>query len=363
MKSLFDNCAIGTMSLRNRLVRSATWENMTTPDGHMTERLYAIYDELARNEVGMIITGHANVVSEERPNPGMMGIYDNSFIGEYRKLTDMVHEHDSRIVLQIAYGGTKTTHNVGERTIFAPSDVPERSTGTYGTPMTRDDIKYIINAFAAAGRRARESGFDGVEIHAAHTYLINQFLSPYYNRRDDKYGGSLGNRMRFLVEIYAAMRKAVGASYPILVKLTSSEFFEGGLTFEETREISKTMEKLGVDGLEMSGNIHGKAKSMAGKVFDGHELQRQGYFAEYGKVISQDVDIPVITVGGLSTPAHIEAMLNETGIEMFGFSRPLLTEPDLFKRWKEGDETRVKCVRCSKCRTPEGNYCTVFSKK
>lgn len=360
MKTLFENCRLGSLNLKNRLVRSATWENMTTENGHMTPRLHSIYKTLAENEVGLIITGYANVVAEEQPNPGMMGIYDDFFISDYRKLTNAVHEHDSRIILQIAYGGTKTTYNVGERTIFAPSNVPERSTGTCGMPMTKDEIKYIVNAFAQAGRRAKEAGFDGVEIHAAHTYLINQFLSPFYNRRTDEYGGSLQNRMRFLIEIYEEMRKLVGDDYPILVKLTASEFFEGGLTFDETRLICFALEKMGVDGLEISGNIHGKAKSMSGQCYDGHELKKQGYFTEYGDIISRDVNVPVITVGGLANPEHLESMLNETNIALFGFCRPLLAEPDLFKRWKNGDRRAAKCVHCSKCRTADGNYCTIF---
>ena len=362
MKTIFDACALGSLTVKNRLVRSATWENMTTSDGHMTDRLYAVYEELAKAEVGMIITGYANVVAEEQPNPGMMGIYDDSFIEEYQELTRRIHAHDAKIILQIAYGGTKTTYNLDGRTIFAPSDVPERSTGTCGTPMTKRDIAYIAQAFAMAGKRAKESGFDGVEIHGAHTYLINQFLSPYYNRRTDEYGGSLENRMRFLVEIYNAMRTLVGPSFPILVKLTATEFFEGGLTFAETREICTALERMGVDGLEISGNIHGKAKSKAGEVFDGYELKKQGYFAEYGKVVSQEVGIPVITVGGLSDPEYIEGMLNDTSIEFFGLSRPLLAEPDLFKRWKDGNRKPARCIRCSKCRTPEGNYCTVFQR-
>ena len=360
MKTLFETAQLGPICTKNRLVRSATWENMTTADGHMTDRLYAIYEELARNEAGLIITGYANVVAEEQPNPGMMGIYDDSFIDGYQKLTRMIHGHGAKIILQVAYGGTKTSYNLGQRTIFAPSQIPERSTGTLGTPMTQKDIDYIIRAFAAAGKRAQAAGFDGVEIHGAHTYLINQFLSPYYNRRTDAYGGSLENRMRLLVDVYSEMRRLTGKNYPILVKLTASEFFDGGLTFDQTRQICAELERLGVDGLEISGNIHSKAKSMAGQEFDGYELKKQGYFSEYGKIISREVRIPVITVGGLSDPDHIETMLNETDIEFFGLSRPLLAEPDLFKRWKAGNRQPARCVRCSKCRTADGNYCTIF---
>ena len=363
MKTLFEQTKLGNITLKNRFVRSATWENMSTNEGHLTEALYKIYENLSKGEVGLIITGYGNIVEEEQPNPGMMGIYNDSFIDEYRKLTSLVHSYGTKIIMQVAYGGTKTTFNLGERVIYAPSDVAEKSTKVVGKPMTKEEISYIVNAFSEAGRRAKEAGFDGIEIHGAHTYLINQFLSPYYNRRTDEYGGSLENRIRFLLEIYYKMREKVGEDFPILVKLTSSDFHEGGLTFEETKLICRKLEEVGIDAIEISGNIHGKAQSMIGEVFDNHEIQAEGYFLEYAKIISSEVNVPIITVGGFKNVDNIEKILNETNIDYFALSRPLLTEPNLIKRWKEGDRKSVKCIRCSKCRTSEGNYCTVFNRK
>ncbi|MCT8986960.1 NADH:flavin oxidoreductase [Shewanella phaeophyticola] len=359
MSTLFTETRIGNMLLKNRFVRSATWENMATEDGHMTEKLYGIYEELAKGEVGLIVTGYANIVEEEKPNAGMMGMYNDSFVDEYQKLTDLVHDYDAKIIMQLAYGGTKTTHNVGERVIYAPSEVCERGTQTLGKAMTKAEIDYIVQAFAQASRRAQESGFDGVEIHAAHTYLINQFLSPYYNRREDEYGGSLENRMRFLLAIYTETRKLVGDDYPILVKLTASEFFEGGLTFDETRTVCQKLAAFGVDAIIISGNIHGKANTMIGESFDGYTIQEEGYFHEYGHAISQDVNVPIITVGGLTDIDAIEAIANTTDIQFFALSRPLLSEPHLIKRWIEGDRAPVECERCSKCRTKRGNFCVV----
>ncbi len=363
MSTLFTETRIGKMRLKNRFIRSATWENMATEDGHMTDKLYAIYEELAKGEVGLIVTGYANIVEEEKPNAGMMGMYNDSFIDEYKKLTELVHRNDAKIVMQLAYGGTKTTHNVGKRMIYAPSEVCERGTQTLGKAMTKDEIDYIIKAFAQASRRAQQSGFDGVEIHAAHSYLINQFLSPYYNQRQDEYGGSLDNRIRFLVEIYAEIRKLVGNEYPILVKLTASEFFDGGLTFDETRIICKKLAAIGVDAIIISGNIHGKASTMIGESFDGYNIQQQGYFHEYGQVISAEVNVPIITVGGLSDISAIEEIANTTNIQCFAISRPLLAEPHLIKRWKEGNRAPVDCERCSKCRTRRGNFCVVHKKR
>jgi 2,4-dienoyl-CoA reductase-like NADH-dependent reductase (Old Yellow Enzyme family) len=363
MKTLFEETKLGKLTVKNRFVRSATWENMTTKDSHLTDNLYKIYEDLAAGNVGLIITGYANVVKEEQPNPGMMGIYDDIFIDEYKKLTNLVHSYDSKIIMQIAYGGTKTTFNLGERVIYAPSEIPEKSTNVIGKAMSKDDINYIVSAFADAGIRVKESGFDGVEIHAAHTYLINQFLSPYYNNRTDEYGGSLENRMRFLLEIYYKMREKVGCDFPILVKLTASDFHEGGLTFDETRMICKKLEGVGIDAIEISGNIHGKAKSMVGEIFDSYAIQAEGYFLEYAKIISNEVNIPVITVGGFKNIDTMKRILNETDIDYFALSRPLLAEPFLINRWKDGDKKPAICIRCSKCRTSEGNYCTVFNRK
>ncbi|MCT4597797.1 MAG: NADH:flavin oxidoreductase [Vallitalea sp.] len=362
MKNLFKKQKINKATIKNRFVRSATWENMTTEDGHMTDSLYKIYEELAEGEVGLIITGYANILKEEQPNPGMMGIYNDSFINEYIKLTDLVHKYDSKIIMQLAYGGTKTTYNTSDRIIYAPSEIPERSTNTIGKAMSKSDIDYVINAFAEASLRCKKAGFDGIEIHGAHTYLINQFLSPYYNNRSDEYGGSFENRMRFLLEIYYKIREKVGNDYPVLVKLTASDFFDGGLTFDETREICKKLESVGIDAIEISGNIHGKAKSMVGQSFDGHTINAEGYFREYAEIISDEVNIPIITVGGLANIENIEQMLHETNISFFAISRPLLTEPQLIKRWKNNDRKPVKCVRCSRCRTSEGNYCTIFKR-
>ena len=150
MSTLFAETRIGTMTLKNRFMRSATWENMATEDGHMTDKLYAIYEELAQGEVGLIVTGYANIVEEEKPNAGMMGMYNDSFIEEYKKLTKLVHDNDSKIVMQLAYGGTKTTYDLGERVIFAPSEVSEKGTQTLGKVMTKEDIDYIVDAFAKA---------------------------------------------------------------------------------------------------------------------------------------------------------------------------------------------------------------------
>lgn len=362
MRTLFDSIQIGNMHCCNRILRSATWESLSDEHGFMSEEQYKVYEILAQNQVGLISTGYARVMESDCPNAGMMGIYDDQFIPSYQKLTALVHQYDSKIMMQIAYGGTKTTYRVGARTIFAPSSVPERSTGTKGTPMTQEDITALVHAHAAAAGRVKRSGFDAVQLHSGHNYLLNQFLSPYYNTREDAYGGCLENRARLLLECCDAIRQEVGPDYPVLVKLTCTDFSEDGFHFEECRTLCAWLAQHGVDAIEISGNIHGKAEKMVGQVFDGQAITAHGYFLPYAQIIAQDLDIPVFVTGGFRDPQEMTDWLNASSLAGFGLSRPLLCQPDLVHRWAHGDTTPAQCVHCSRCRTPNGNYCTVFSK-
>lgn len=359
-KTLWDSVQIGKMECPNRFMRSATWENMSDEEGHMSERQFDVYRELAENHVGLICTGYARIMKEEYPNAGMMGIYEDGFIEEYKRLTDMVHGYGSKIMMQIAYGGTKTTYRVGERTIFAPSAVPERSTGNVGKPMTEEEIHQVVRAHAMAAARVKKSGFDAVQLHAAHSYLVNQFLSPYYNQRTDAYGATLDHRMQILRDLYVEVRKEVGDEFPILIKITCSDFFEGGLEFSDVLYICKELENMGFDGLEISGNIHGKAEGMVGETWDGHTILEGGYFVEYAREIARECEIPVYVTGGCKDPIQLSKWLNETDLTGFGISRALLAEPNLISRWMGGDWNKAKCLHCSKCRTKQGNYCVVF---
>ncbi len=361
-KEIFQTTKLKNVTLKNRIMRSATWEALATDNGHLTDELIKVHEQLAENEVGLIITGYANVLASEQPNARMMGIYDDSFITEYQDLCKLVHQYDCAIVLQLAYGGTKTTYNVGERIIYAPSAIAERQTQTMGKAMTKEEIQEVVLAFGQGARRAYLSGFDGVEIHGAHTYLIAQFLSPYYNQRSDEYGGSLENRLRFLKEIYAEVRKQTSEDYLVMVKISASEFFEAGMHFDEVKVICQELAKMGFDVLDISGNIHGKASRMAGEVFDKITLRKEGYFVNYAAIIAEMVDIPVLTMGGFKSVSAIEEVLTNTEISYIGMARPLFSDPDLIKRWKNGEVDYVsRCISCSKCRTSHGNYCTIFN--
>lgn len=360
MRTIFEESTINGMTLKNRLVRSATWENMADAKGHITKKLFKVYENLAKGGVGMIITGYAFVIRDEQPNPGMMGIYNDSFIDEYLSLTEMVHAHGSRIVMQIAYGGTQTNYPPEGRLIWGPSDVADLATGVVPTPMSRVDIRTLVQAFGDAAERVKAAGFDGVQFHGAHSYILSQYLSPHYNRRTDEYGGSIENRARIFTEVYEEIRHRVGADFAVMVKINAEDFVENGATFEECRFVCRQLSERGIDAIEISGGTaaSGKQNPSRPKI---NNPDKEAYHASYAALIAQEVPTHVILVGGLRSPEVIESLLATTKIPYFALSRPLLCEPDLPKRWQQGDRSRARCVSCNGCHrmNPDGNRCVL----
>ena len=303
------------------------------------------------------------VTEDEQPNPRMMGIYNDSFIKEYKEFTNKIHDLGANIIMQIVYGGFMTTFNVGERTIWGPSTMQNEVTGTWAKEITKEEIKYLVNAYANAARRVKESGFDVVEIHGGHGYLLSQFLSPYYNKREDEYGGSIENRGRIIFEIYEAMREAIGKEFPILIKLNSADYIkESGLTVEDSLYVAKKLADLGIDAIEVTGgnesiqevldNNMGAART---KIIASKD--RESYFKDYASKLAAMIDIPVILIGGNRHLDVMEDLLNNNNIEYFTLSRPLTAEPDLINKWANGENKRPKCVSCNKCYHTTGKRC------
>lgn len=227
--SLLDKTYIKSMEINNRLIRSALWMKMANEDGGLNPEIINYYTDLAKGGVGLIITGYAFVCEDEQPNPRMLGIYDDRFIEEYKKLTSAVHREGSKIALQVVYGGSQNHHpKSNEMKIFGPSAIENRVSGITLVEATKEDIKHIIEKFALAAERAKKAGFDSVQIHAAHGYLLSQFLTPYYNCRTDEYGGNIHNRARIIYEVIDAVRKKVGNEYPIMIKLNFDDFMDSG---------------------------------------------------------------------------------------------------------------------------------------
>jgi 2,4-dienoyl-CoA reductase-like NADH-dependent reductase (Old Yellow Enzyme family) len=362
MRDLFDATRLKNVVLKNRFVRSATWERLATDDGRMNARLFRIYEDLAKGQVGLIITSYTFVTQDEQPNPGMLGIYDDRGQDEYRDLTDMVHRHGSAIVMQLVYGGTQTLFRPETRTILGPSAVAEMATGVVAKPMSQEEIRMMVQAFGDAAVRAKKAGFDGVQLHCAHGYFFSQWLNPYHNRRADEYGGSIENRARIILETSEEVRRRCGEDFLVMAKINSQDFVPGGTTFEDCRYVCKELARRGVDAIEVSGGILASDAALRWSRPLLATPADEAYFADYAAQIAEEIDVPVILVGGLKSFEVVERLLAETKISYFALSRALMTEPDLVQRWRRGDRSKAKCTSCNQCRDPKGNICILHRK-
>lgn len=346
MKTLFEQTQLTGMKMKNRFVRSATHDGRADELGHVTEKLLHLYENLAKGGVGTIITGLTNVTDIEKLVPGQMGIYNDSFIEEYQKLTDIVHKHDANIILQLVCNGIQNS-STAEGVLWGPSAVMDLAFQTVPKEMTKEDIHVMQDAFTNGAIRAKEAGFDGVQIHVAHGYLLSRFLTPYYNRRTDEYGGNMENRARVVLETCSRIREAVGEEFPILVKINSDDFMDQGLTFEECKYVCKMLEKTGVSAIEISGGI------VSSRVNEGTIRKvtpdTESYFRQYASEIADEIEIPVIVVGGNRDLNKLTDIVNQSKIEYISLSRPFIREPELINRWISGDRTPAKCISCTKC--------------
>nr|HPI98937.1 NADH:flavin oxidoreductase [Synergistales bacterium] len=243
---LFESTSINGMVLKNRVVRSATWEGLANEDGSCTSRLIDMMAELAIGKVGLIITGHAYVSPEGQASVRQMGVHRDELIHDLAEMADAVHREGGKILLQLAHAGS---HGASKLTGIEPlgPSLPDEKWSFACREMTLDDINGTVEAFAKAAWRAKHAGFDGVQIHAAHGYLLSQFLSPFYNKRRDLYGGSLENRARLLLDVLTEVRSVIGEDLPILVKINSDDYLPGGFTVQEMVEVSGMLEKAGAD--------------------------------------------------------------------------------------------------------------------
>ncbi len=360
---LFESINIGSLYLKNRFVRSSTWEDLASESGHMTQELFNVYEELAQGGVALIMTGYAHVTAEEQPNPGMMGIYDDSFIRDFAPLTDMVHQNDCAILLQMAYGGSMSNLNPPSPKIWGPSAIKNESTGITPTAMTKEDIEYIKDSFVKGAIRAQNAGFDAVQVHSAHGYMFSHFLSPEYNVRTDEYGGSIENRARLLIETISKIKSSV--SIPVLVKLNSEDFTSNGLSAEESLTVCEMLETAGIDAIEVSGG------NMSANIVNDNNLgasrrlkkSEGSYFKDYAIKLKNRVNVPVILTGGNRDINLLEELTQKYGVDMFGFSRPLIAEPDLPNLWKEDVAKACKCISCNGCFNTKGKRCVLNMRK
>ncbi|MFQ6100216.1 MAG: NADH:flavin oxidoreductase [Anaerolineae bacterium] len=344
---LFTPGSIGTLALPNRLVRSATAERMADDDGRPRPQLEALYRELARGGVGLIITGHTYVHPSGKAHPEMTGIHSDELIPDLARLADAVHREGGRVAVQINHGGMQCSRETVAETM-APSAVDAPFLSRLPREMTADEIELIIQAYGQAARRAREAGFDGVQIHGAHGYLIGQFLSPFVNRRSDEWGGDLDGRMRFLRAVCQVVREQVGPDLPVFIKLGMMDGgVEGGLTLEEGVQVVAALEEMGLDGVEISGGIGGAQSSSVRTGIRSEE--DEAYFRPLVQEARPATRLPIILVGGFRSRRVMEEVLASGDADFISLCRPLICEPDFPNRLRAGLQERAACISANRC--------------
>ena len=346
----FSPVRIGSLELGNRLVRSATAECLSTePAGEATAAQADLYRELARGGVGLIITGHAYVTPQGKAHPAMLGAYGDELVPGLRTLADAVHAEGGKIALQINHGGRQCSQLSVEQPM-APSAVPSPS-GRIPREMTHGEIVEVVEAFAAAARRAKEAGFDAVQLHGAHGYLIGQFLSPHTNRRSDAWGGDFERRLAFLAAVCEAVRGQVGRDYPVLIKLGMSDNLDevpDGLTPEEGARIAGRLAGLGLDAVEVSGGASGRRGDFNSRLGAGSKAP-EAYFRPLAQRARSETSLPVILVGGLRSRDVMDDVLGSGDADLVALCRPLICEPDLPNKLQAGEKAASACISANRC--------------
>ena len=366
MGQLFEHTPIKNMELRNRFVRSATWEGLAGNDGSATPRLVETLVQLARGGLGLIISSHAYVSREGQAGRWQLGVYSDELMPGLIRMVRAVHEVGGKIALQLAHAGYYANFRLSGLEPVAPSTV-ETDSGPVGREMTEEDRQAVIHAFSQAAVRARKAGFDAVQIHGAHGYLITQFLSPFFNKRKDAYGGAIENRVRFPLEIVKGVRKAVGLDYPVIIKLNCEDFLPRGFTVDEMLHVARKFEEAGIDAIEMSGGTFlsgNKSPSRPGKLDPG---ELEAYYEDAAKRYKKKVTAPLMLVGGIRTFEAAERLVAEGTTDYIALCRPLIREPDLINRWQSGDRRPALCISDNGCFKPgfagKGVHCVVAARE
>ncbi len=378
---LFLETMISGIPVKNRIMRSATHDGLADENGAPSDKLIAKYEHLAKNEIGCIITGYAAVSRNGvSPYPRMMKIYDDSVIDKYKELTDAVHRHNTPVILQIAHCGRQTSSKAIGVQKVAPSNVLHAFYPDKAKELTDNEIYGIIDDFVSASVRAEKAGFDGVQLHGGHGYILHDFLSPYGNRRKDSWGGSLENRCRIVELIIKGIKEKT--KLPVWIKISAEDNRKGGMNINSSVEICERLEKAGCDAIEVScGTVQDGMNTMRSKlmpmdaVFKYREpcasfpailnkialpaanlinpLIKQpspleNFNVENASVIKKSVSIPVIVVGGIHKVSDMKNIIAEGKADFVSMCRPFICEPDLAKKLKNGQE-EAKCIMCNYC--------------
>ncbi len=351
MPELFEQTRIGSLELKNRFVRSATWSGVGDEKGYVTDKALEVYGTLANGGVGLIVTGFQYVMPNGVAMIYQLGNYEDGQIEGLKRLTDTVHANGGKIVGQLTHTGAKANPKVfpKEGEIWGPSAVPDPLTGNTPREMTVEQIRQAVAAYAAAAGRCKQAGFDGVQLHGAHGYGFNQFLSPASNKRTDAYGGDIDNRYRILGEVMQAIRGTVGDDFPVMIKLSGHDYFEGGLVTEDSLHVARRLVDDGIDAIEVSAGSRASYDGLAPSRLEIKKKEDEAYLRDLARRFKETVDVPIVTIGGIRSHEVASEIINEQAADYVALCRPLIRQPDLINRWKNGDLRRATCISCNGC--------------
>lgn len=335
MKNIFDEMTLNRLKLKNRLIRSATWLALADDKGNLTDKIFETYEKLAKGGVGAIITGITTVSPHDALIEGIAQFYDDKFIPQHKKFTDMIHSHDCKIFMQTAI--VDSVFHIGE--------------DLYKIPIKKLNLEHIdevIELFKNAAIRAKTAGYDGIQLHIAHGFFLSKFISPLYNERNDEYGGNPENRAKILGEILDEIRHEIGNDFCVIAKINCDDFTDGGLNIHDCMVACKILKEHGIDAIEISGNYTSR-EARAGA--------NEGYFQKYAVAVKERVDIPIILVGGHRSVEFMNNLLVKTDIDYLSLSRSLVREPEIVNRWKNGDLRPSECIGCNMCYRTPGHQC------
>lgn len=324
MAHLITPLAIRDLTLKNRLVMPPMATSKSAPNGKISQEILDYYDEKSQGGyIGLIIIEHSFIAQSGKASINQLSVADDILIEKLNELARMIHRNGSKTIMQINHAGSAGSYNITGYKPIGPSAVANPRMGGIPKELSREGITELIGQFAAAALRVKKAGFDGVEIHSAHGYLLNQFFSPLTNKRTDEYGGDVHGRIRLHLEVIKAVRNAVGDSFPIFLRLGASDYREGGTTIEHSKIAAREFERAGVDVLDVSGGFCGYVVP---------ELTGQGYFSPLAAALKEVISIPVVLTGGIIDVQAAEQLLAEGKADLIGVGRAIYKDSGWAKR-------------------------------
>ncbi|MBN1663867.1 MAG: FAD-dependent oxidoreductase [Deltaproteobacteria bacterium] len=351
LEHLLTPLKIKSMEIANRVVMPPMGTGLGNEDGTVSEANIAYLTRRARSGAGLYITEITAVHPLGYVSPGGLAVWDDKFIPGLRKLADAVHNQGSKIALQLHHCGRESLYQTQKKTVVGPSAIPSYVFGMLGTPreMTLEEVKQTIAAFGTAAARAKAAGFDAVELHGAHGYLLMQFLSAHSNRRTDEYGGDFRGRARFMIECIAAVRRQVGEDFPISIRISGEETLKDGYIISDMQTIIPDLVKAGADVINVSFSTHGSAQVGTETPNASAPVEyAPGFKAHLARKIKEVTDVPVIAVGRFTDPFFMDEVIARKDADMIAVARQHLADPDFLKNAREGHpEDTYECLACN----------------